>query len=175
MATTTNYGLTKPVDGADTGVWGPLLNTDLDLIDTQMKASADAIVANDADIAANMPKAGGVFSGEIDVLTARMELSALGSWTGGSNIIDLDVANAFTATVTATCTVTINNPPAGAHLIAFTVQITNAGAFTITWPGSVSWPGGSTPVFTASGTDVVTMLSFDAGVTWRANAVLALA
>jgi len=170
---TTNYSMKKPEDGASTGVWGPFINDGLDIADTQMKVNEDAAATAQAAADASLAKAGGVMSGEIDVLTARMELSALGNWTGGSNEIDLDVANAFTATVTATCTVTIANAEAS-HMLAFSVRITNAGAFVITWPATVKWPGGSQPSWTASGTDVVTMLSFDGGTTWQANAVLDL-
>ena len=44
MATqTTNYNLNKPTPGGDTDTWGDLLNTSMDLIDTQMKANADAV------------------------------------------------------------------------------------------------------------------------------------
>ena len=50
--TTTNYGLTKPEVGASEDTWGTKVNTDMDLIDTQMKASSDLA-------AAALPKAGG--------------------------------------------------------------------------------------------------------------------
>ena len=55
-----------------------------------------------------------------------------------------------------------------------TIKITQdgaGGAYTVTWPGSVKWPGGSTPtISTGNGAvDVVSMFTYDSGTTWYAS------
>jgi len=71
--TTTNYGLTKPEVGASEDTWGTKVNTDMDLIDTQMKSSADVA-------AAALPKAGGTMTGALivsDTVTADKVIGPL--------------------------------------------------------------------------------------------------
>ena len=63
------YGFTKPEPGASQGTWGTKLNTDLDSIDTQIKARQDEIDATEIVANAALPKAGGVMTGRVDLLT----------------------------------------------------------------------------------------------------------
>jgi hypothetical protein len=85
--------------------------------------------------------------------------------TGGSVTIDLATANNFRRQFNATSTVTFSNPPA-ANAFGFTLVTVNAGAFAITWPASVDWAGGSAPILTSSGVDVLVFYTYDAGVTY---------
>jgi hypothetical protein len=42
----------------------------------------------------------------------------------------------------------------------------NAGAYSITWPNSIEWVGGSSPILTSSGTDILTFFTFDGGTSY---------
>ena len=111
-------------------------------------------------------------TGEVDILTARHLFSALGSITTTQDL-DLDVAMAFTATVTGVVTIAFTNvPSAGSFMQGVIIKLTNGGAFAVTWPAAVKWAGGTAPTLTTSGTDLIAMVSFDDGTTWQANAIL---
>lgn len=80
--------------------------------------------------------------------------------------INLALGNWFYRTVGGNVTLTIDNPP-GARATGFILELTNGGAYTITWPASVRWPAGAAPVLTASGVDLLVFTTRDGGTTWR--------
>jgi len=87
---------------------------------------------------------------------------------------DLALGNSFLTTLTESTTVTLSNPPITGtfgQCIIKIIQDGASGAYTVTWPGTVEWPGGTTPVMsTANGAeDIFTLVTFDAGGTWYGN------
>jgi hypothetical protein len=94
-----------------------------------------------------------------------VEGSAVGN-TGSTETFDLTNANFFSATLDQACTFTFSNPPASGDFGTFVLELTNGGAFAITWPASVDWPGGSAPTLTASGKDQLVFTTRDGGTIW---------
>lgn len=94
-----------------------------------------------------------------------IEGSAVGN-TGASRTLDLNDANFFSATLDQACTFTFSDPPASGDFGCFVLRLTNGGAFAITWPASVDWPGGTAPTLTSSGVDQLVFTTSDAGTTW---------
>jgi len=94
-----------------------------------------------------------------------IEGSAIGN-TGATRTLDLTNANFFTATLDQACTFTFSNPPASGDFGCFVLRLTDGGAFVITWPASVDWPGGTAPTLTTSGVDQLVFTTSDAGTTW---------
>jgi hypothetical protein len=96
-----------------------------------------------------------------------IEGSAVGN-TGATRTFDLSVANFFSATLNQACTFTFSNPPASGDFGAFVLELTNGGAFQITYPASVDFPGGVAPQLTASGVDQLVFTTRDGGTTYFA-------
>ena len=168
---TTNYSWPKPDVAASQGTWGAQLNTNLDSIDGEVKNRENEIDATEIVANAALPKAGGVMTGEADLLTSRAKRVDVGNV--GTLAMDLDLAQAFTATVTSGVTQSFSNLPTGGDFsVGVILRLTNGGSQTVTWAASVKWAGGTAPTLTTSGVDVIAFVTFDEGTTWYANATL---
>jgi len=91
--------------------------------------------------------------------------SAKGSVTG-NQILDASSAAHFSATI-AGATTFFFTVDATSPVNVIMVELTNPGAFSIIWPATVKWPGGSPPTFTVSGVDLLVFISRDGGTIWR--------
>ena len=104
-----------------------------------------------------------VASTHITSTTFRETYSDLG--TGGSVTLDLFTANNFRRQFNTTSTITITNAPA-TNAFGFTFTMVNAGAYSITWPNSIDWVNGSSPILTSAGTDVLSFFTFNGGTSY---------
>lgn len=84
--------------------------------------------------------------------------------------INLDNGNVFDVTINSGInTFTISNPPFGGNAGSFVLITTGNGTtYPITWPASVSWPGGTPPTVTSTNgkKDVYGFISLDQGTNW---------
>jgi hypothetical protein len=88
--------------------------------------------------------------------------------------LDLATANCFTKTITAITTFTVSNVPTTGNVGSLILDLTNGGAFAVTWWSGVKWAGGTAPTLTTSGRDVLGFFTHDGGTTWN-GVVLGLA
>ena len=96
------------------------------------------------------------------------------SSAGGTLTLDLTDGNSFGTTLTENTTVVLSNPPAAGNYGQLVIKITQdaaSGAFTVTWPASVKWPGGTAPVITTSNSaiDEITLRTINGGAEWRGS------
>ena len=80
--------------------------------------------------------------------------------------IDLSTGNYFYKTIAANTTFTVSNIPASGTAQAIILELTNAGAYTITYWSGVTFVSGTAPTLTASGRDVLSFYTRDGGTTW---------
>lgn len=105
-------------------------------------------------------------------LTSMSETSTSPAISGGTLVLDCSAGNQFTVSLNANITtLTIANPPAAGKSYAMDLEFVADGtARTIAWPGTVKWPGGTSPSLTAANgkADVFVLRTRDGGATWRA-------
>jgi len=93
--------------------------------------------------------------------------------TSTSNAItaDCSTGNSFYHLLTENTTFTLSNPSPTGKLCSIVIRIkqdTGGGAYTVAWPGTVTWGGGTAPVM-STGNDAVdkfVLSTDDAGTTW---------
>lgn len=94
------------------------------------------------------------------------KVQVLGS-KSGTVAIAAASGNIVTLTATGALTITLTAGADSGYGRVLTLIMTNAGAYTVTWPSTVKWADGSAPTLTAAGTDILTFVTTDAGAVWR--------
>lgn len=94
------------------------------------------------------------------------ELSAIGS-TGATFALNFENGNVFTATLDQNSTQSFSNPPASGDAGFCFLELTNGGAFTLTWSAAIDWEGGTAPTLTAAGVDLLGFYTRDGGTTYH--------
>ena len=118
--------------------------------------------SSNADAAINLSGSAVVFVGAAD---ADFREEAVGSIT--SSTLDLSTGNVFSDAPAANVTYVFSNPPATGTAYGFTLKVTPSGTYTVNWPTSVDWAGGTAPDAPASGeTDVYAFYTQDGGTTY---------
>lgn len=111
---------------------------------------------------------GSVTNVTLEYNTARGKIVNLGNITG-SVAIDWSLGDFFYGTVTGISTLSWSNLPSG-KAGSVTLELTNPGAFSVTWPSGVKWPGALAPSRTASGVDLYEFVCRDGSIVRGAQA-----
>lgn len=115
---------------------------------------------------------------DLEVFLTRPRFKKVAPTVGATTTLDFGVGNFFEFTVGQATTIAFANVPATlpdttVPVVRGFLRITNGGAFTITWPGSIVWPfetANLAPTGLASaGVDIIELVSYDAGTTWYAT------
>lgn len=104
----------------------------------------------------------GVKTFSASVIENRIALGSVSS----TSTFNLALGNVYTATLGANTTFSVSNVPASGSTISFILDLTNGGAFTITWWTNMKWVSGTAPTLTASGRDMLSFITHDGGTTW---------
>ena len=80
--------------------------------------------------------------------------------------IDLSLGNFFSKTLTESTIFTISNAPVSNLVASFILQITDGSTYTTTWWSNIKWAGGTPPILTDGGTDILGFYTVDGGSSW---------
>lgn len=133
-------------------------------------AGAGSVSAATAETDYVTPTGTGTLSGK--TITALKETKTAPAISAGTLTLDCSAGNVFAVSLNANITtLTLSNVPASGTAFALTLSLTaNGTAYTVTWPASVKWPGGTAPTLTSTTGKVDTFIltTWDGGTTWYA-------
>lgn len=120
------------------------------------QAASTAFVS--ASLGGYLPLTGGALTGGLR--EARVDL-------GAGSVIDVNAGNLFIKTITGATAFTVSNVPPAGTVATILLELTNGGAFTVSWMAGVKWDSGTAPTLTAAGVDLLGFFTSDGGTTWR--------
>ena len=88
-----------------------------------------------------------------------------------SNTVNVALANYFVCTPAGTTTFVFTGVPVSRDS-SFVIELTNGGAYTVSFPSSVRWPANTAPTLTSSGKDLLIFSTANTGSTWRASSLI---
>lgn len=143
-----------------------------------------AVLADDEDISGNWTVSGSINFQDNNLVRPMLKdfaaLTQVVSSSGNTTTINIENGNSVVTTLTENTTIALANPTASDDLCQVIIKITQddaGGAYTVAWPASVDWGGGSAPtISTGNGAvDIVTLKTWDGGTTWYGDYVQAYA
>lgn len=111
------------------------------------------------------------WSRSLNGIQTLSEVSASAAITGGNLTLDLSTAGIFYVSLNGSITtLNISNtqtPGASSFTLIF---IADGTPRTVTWGGSILWPGGTAPTLTSTNgkEDIFSFITIDGGTTWFA-------
>jgi hypothetical protein len=96
-------------------------------------------------------------------------VNVLGASSATAIDFDLSSGNVVSLTLISTTArnFTLSNPPASTNAGSITLIISSSGTQdTLSWPAGVTWTAGTAPSLTSSGTDIISLITLNAGTVW---------
>lgn len=161
--------------GGNTNLSATNVEAALDELDNEKAAAGHTHTAAQTSYAGNANLSATDVEGALDELDNEKIAKAGDAFTGGvrearvamgANDINIASGNYFSKTLGGATTFTVSNVPASGTAASFVLDLTNGGAYAITWWSGVKWAGGTAPTLTASGRDVLGFFTHDGGTTW---------
>lgn len=158
-----------------TGLQATDVEAALDELDSEKSAVGHTHTAAQTSYAGSTNLSATDVEGALDELDSEKVAKAGDTFTGGvrearvamaANDVDISAGNYFSKTLSGATTFTVSNVPSAGTAASFILDLTNGGAFAITWWAGVKWAGGTAPTLTAAGRDVLGFFTHDGGTTW---------